>query len=116
MPVFPRKNLFVAVGAALPLWLAGPILAQDQDDPAENGPEQSEHARDILPADRVTVTAQRVAQDLQDAPVAVTALDTELLEQRQVENVADLNFNVPKRRPRTSSCPRFTRTPKKFPS
>lgn len=95
MPVFPRKNLFVAVGAALPLWLAGPILAQDQDDPAENGPEQSEHARDILPADRVTVTAQRVAQDLQDAPVAVTALDTELLEQRQVENVADLNFNVP---------------------
>ena len=43
----------------------------------------------------VTVTAQRVEESLQDVPVAVTALDTEQLEDKQVQDVLDLQFHVP---------------------
>lgn len=43
----------------------------------------------------VTVTAQRVEENLQDVPVSVTALDTEDLEDRQVLDIRDLQFQVP---------------------
>jgi iron complex outermembrane recepter protein len=43
----------------------------------------------------VTVTAQRVEEDLQDVPVAVTALDSEQIERRQVTDILDLTAQVP---------------------
>ena len=43
----------------------------------------------------VTVTAQRAEESLQDVPIAVTALSTEQLEDKQVANVIDLQFQVP---------------------
>jgi iron complex outermembrane recepter protein len=43
----------------------------------------------------VTVTAQRVEENLQDVPVAVTALDAELLEDKQVADLLDLQAQVP---------------------
>ncbi|MDJ0919486.1 MAG: TonB-dependent receptor [Henriciella sp.] len=77
-----KKTLIGATAlTALATAWAVPAVAQDQDDTARLG--------------TVTVTAQRVQEDLQDTPVAVTALDTALLEDRQVADVIDLNFNVP---------------------
>lgn len=43
----------------------------------------------------VRVTAQRVEEDLQDVPVAVTALDSEQIERRQVTDILDLTAQVP---------------------
>lgn len=45
--------------------------------------------------DEVTVTAQRRAQNLQDVPVAVTALTSEELERRQVYDIQALQYAVP---------------------
>ena len=43
----------------------------------------------------MTVTAQRVEENLQDTPVAVTALSTEQIEDKQVLNIRDLTAQVP---------------------
>ncbi len=43
----------------------------------------------------VTVTAQRFEQNLQNVPVAVTALDTQALEDKQVSDLLDLQQLVP---------------------
>lgn len=43
----------------------------------------------------ITVTAQRVEQNMQDVPVAVTALDASMLEDKQVGDLLDLQQMVP---------------------
>ena len=45
--------------------------------------------------EEITVTAQRVAEDVQDVPIAVTALSAEMLEDEQIINPSDLQLNVP---------------------
>lgn len=50
----------------------------------------SDSSRDVI-----TVTAQRRAENLQDVPVAVTALDTEDLEARQIRDINDLQAHIP---------------------
>ncbi|MDD9841983.1 MAG: TonB-dependent receptor, partial [Alphaproteobacteria bacterium] len=53
----------------------------------------------ILPVaaqlDEIVVTAERREANLQDVPVAVTALTPEDFETRQIENIADLQASVP---------------------
>lgn len=43
----------------------------------------------------ITVSAQRVEESQQDVPIAVTALPAEVLEDRQVADVLDLQYQVP---------------------
>ena len=45
--------------------------------------------------EEVTVTAQRRAQDLQDVPLAITALSDEELQERQIDEPIDLINYVP---------------------
>lgn len=45
--------------------------------------------------EEVTVTAQRVAESVQDVPIAVTALSGSMLEDKQVITVSDLQMNAP---------------------
>ena len=45
--------------------------------------------------EEVIVTAQRTEQSLQDVPIAVTALSSDDLEERQVITFSDLQINVP---------------------
>ena len=59
---------------------AGSAFAQDEDAP---------------PLEEITVTAQRVAEDAQDVPIAVTALSGAMLEDEQIINPSDLQLNVP---------------------
>ena len=79
-----RKTLICATAAtALSTAFATPVLAQDDD---------GDDARRL---GAVTVTAQRVEESLQDVPVAVTALSSEQLEDKQVLNIRDLTAQVP---------------------
>ena len=43
--------------------------------------------------EEVTVTAQRVAESIQDVPIAVTAISGDMLEEKQVITVSDLQMN-----------------------
>ncbi len=77
---------FLAVGAATSI-LTGfgamaPAIAQETTDT---------EAR----LDTVTVSAQRREQNLQDVPVAVTALSTQDLEENQVADLTDLQYQIP---------------------
>lgn len=79
-----RKTLICATAAtALSTAFAAPVLAQEDD---------GDDARRL---GAVTVTAQRVEENLQDVPVAVTALSAEQLEDKQVLNIRDLTAQVP---------------------
>ncbi len=79
-----RKTLICAsAAAAISTAFAAPSMAQEGD---------SENARRL---GTVNVTAQRVEENLQDVPVAVTALSTEQLEDKQVLNIRDLTAQVP---------------------
>lgn len=80
-----KKALICAVGVtALSTAFTAPALAQDADGEAET-----------RRLGAVTVTAQRVEENLQDTPVAVTALSTEQIEDKQVLNIRDLTAQVP---------------------
>ncbi len=70
-------------GLALATVFSVPAIAQD---------ETEDNARRL---GTVNVTAQRVEENLQDVPVAVTALSTEQLEDKQVLNIRDLTAQVP---------------------
>lgn len=79
-----KKALTFAAGTlALSTAFATSAVAQD------NG---EDNARRL---GTVNVTAQRVEENLQDTPVAVTALSTEQIEDKQVLNIRDLTAQVP---------------------
>ena len=79
-----RKSLICATAvAALSTAFAAPAIAQE---------DEGDDARRL---GAVTVTAQRVEENLQDVPVAVTALSAEQLEDKQVLNIRDLTAQVP---------------------
>ncbi|KCZ53347.1 hypothetical protein HY29_03760 [Hyphomonas beringensis] len=65
---------------------ASPSFAQEQEAGDQN---------DARRLDAITVTAQRTSESMQDVPVAVTAIDSAALEDRQVGDVLDLQFQVP---------------------
>ncbi|MGL5838020.1 MAG: TonB-dependent receptor [Sphingorhabdus sp.] len=73
----------ISVGA-LALPLATPALAQEPQ-----GKEDETGIREIV------VTAQRREESVQDVPIAVTALDQELLDAATVEDLRDLAGRVP---------------------
>ena len=45
--------------------------------------------------EEVVVTAQRTSESIQDVPIAVTALTGDMLEDKQVITVSDLQMNAP---------------------
>lgn len=71
------RNRAMLAGSALALGLASAGVAVAQS------------------ADVITVTAQRREADLQSVPAAVTAIQPEVLETRQIENVIDLQYQTP---------------------
>lgn len=73
-------------GAALPLTAVAPALAQDQDDAAETTDGVME---------RITVTARRRDESLQDVPIAVSAVSGERLEQVGAPDITYLTQSIP---------------------
>ncbi len=82
--------LRVTVSAAA-LLAASPALAQAQADAQADtqAEEQGQASEDIV------VTAQRVAQNLQDVPISITAVTGEALEQAGARSLEDLTSIVP---------------------
>ncbi|MCZ8171430.1 MAG: hypothetical protein O9272_06795, partial [Brevundimonas sp.] len=81
------KTLNKALGASVLAiaWAvsAAPALAQSE---SENQAEDR---------DTIVVTAQKKAENVQDVPIAITALNAAALEAARVEDSKDLQFNAP---------------------
>jgi iron complex outermembrane receptor protein len=80
-----RKHLSFAIACAL---LAPTAWAQDTTPPATG-------SSDAKTLGGVTVTARKREETLQDVPVAVTAFTAETLDKLNVEDLADLDAQVP---------------------
>ncbi len=94
-PAYGRRaalRLTAATALMATTALATPAaLAQEADQSATDELVFNTASRD----EAIVVTAQRRAQDLQDVPVAVTALSGDQLQARQITEVTDLQNQVP---------------------
>ena len=72
--LFNSTSISALVGAAA--MLATPSIAQAQ-------------------IDEIIITAQRTSENIQDVPIAVTALDATMLETKQVTDILDLQSEIP---------------------
>ncbi len=78
------KNLIPAISALPLVALCGqPVFAQEADEAAE----QSDNV--------IIVTAQLREENIQDVPLAITALTSENLQAARIEDALDLQFNAP---------------------
>lgn len=83
---FVAKSVFLLAVSALALGSGSQAFAQDADDAASDETEDS---------NVILVTAQRRAQDIQDVPIAVTALTPKTLNVLAVKNTIDLVDSIP---------------------
>ncbi|RIA44689.1 iron complex outermembrane receptor protein, partial [Hephaestia caeni] len=79
----------VALGIALAL---APATALAQTQPAEQASAQPGGNDGLMD---IVVTAQRVSENLQKVPVAVTTFDSEQLKQSSIETIADIAVRTP---------------------
>lgn len=80
-----KHTLFATTALAACAMFATPAVAQDADDGAEAAPDDS----------IIIVTATRRAEDVQDIPLAVTAVSPEQLDRQGVVNVQDITAVSP---------------------
>ena len=92
-----RKYLSLAIGSVLVTALASPVAwAQDatsSDPAATQEPASAETKATNLGA--LTVTARKREETLQEVPVAVTAFTADALDKLAVEDISDLDAQVP---------------------
>lgn len=82
MPCHSPRPAALASAVAFALLLQPVVQAQDSADAA-------------VALDRITVTAQKREQQVQEVPIAITALSGEFLDQLNISNFADINGVVP---------------------
>lgn len=73
------------LASAILLALPVAVMAQDDDDASASR----------VALDRVTVTAQRIEESLQEVPIAVSAVEADTLESSGIVALDDLSFRVP---------------------
>jgi len=83
-----RNCLSLMIGALL---ASGPVLAQE----AQNAATTDGKAASTTNLDSITVTARKREETLQEVPVAVTAFTSEALDKLNVQDIADLDSQVP---------------------
>lgn len=86
------RNLYsTAAAAVIAITMAPAALA------AESSKDQkpSVSAEADAPNDEIIVTAQRRAENIQDVPIAINALTSAQMKERQIESVADLAATIP---------------------
>ena len=88
------SRLSVAIAALLALSNAQAESADPQTTAAANA-EKTKSGQDATSLEGITVTARRREETLQDVPIAVTALSAKTLETLNVQNLGDLQGNVP---------------------
>ncbi|MDR6840443.1 TonB-dependent receptor [Pseudoxanthomonas sacheonensis] len=80
-----RKHLSLAIGCIL---LAPAAWAQE-------APPAAEASSDATTLDKITVTARKREETLQEVPVAVTAFTPEVLDKLNIKDIGDLDAQVP---------------------
>lgn len=80
------RSLLIGTGAIALLW-TGSAAAQTETEPQEDA-----SARRL---ESIVVTAQKRAEDVQDVPIAITALSSSTLEKQRVTDVTSLDNLVP---------------------
>ncbi|MES2857936.1 MAG: TonB-dependent receptor [Pseudomonadota bacterium] len=85
-----RKQLSLAIHGVLAVSLLAVIPAHAQDASTDGGSEQK-----ATTLQAVTVTARKREETLQDVPVAVTAFTADALDKLNVEDLSDLDGQVP---------------------
>ena len=86
-----RKNLSRAIHGVLAMSMlagAGTATAQDAATPAQDGPKTTT-------LEGIKVTARKREETLQEVPVAVTAFTADSLDKLNVEDLSDLDAQVP---------------------
>jgi iron complex outermembrane receptor protein len=80
-----KKLLIAASGCALAFALASPAVAQqsDTDQPSDDG------------IGMIIVTAQKRSENVQDVPIAITAISNQFLEARGIDSIDDLGTFAP---------------------
>ena len=86
-----RVDRLTASAVFLALAVVIPISAQDLEQEAPD----TEVEKDVPLVEEVVVTAQRVAESIQNVPIAVTALTDDMIADRQIINPSDLQLNAP---------------------
>ena len=81
------NRLLLVSTSLIAISLHQPAAAQDA--PAEAAPEQAD-ATNAGGIEEIVVTGTRIATNVQDVPIAITAVSVEALEDRQVTTFADL--------------------------
>jgi iron complex outermembrane receptor protein len=85
------KTLSVVSSLALVACLATPAYAQDDQAPADQQASDEDDARNNV----ITVTAEFREARLQDTPIAITAVNAEMLENRGQTNIAQVAAQAP---------------------
>ena len=83
-----RNCLSLMIGTLL---ATGPVLAQD----APHGAPAAARTASATNLDSITVTARKREETLQEVPVAVTAFTSEALDKMNVQDISDLDGQVP---------------------
>jgi iron complex outermembrane receptor protein len=85
---FARPVIMAALITTSAAGYAAPAMAQAADQSAENAPDEAE-------AGEIIVTARRRSETLQSTPVAITAVNTAMLESKAAVNIGDLQGAAP---------------------
>ena len=94
-PVIDTTRLMLVSSVSLAALLAMPVQAQTTPAPSP-APARAAAGADASNAiDDIIVTAQRVGQNLQSVPIAITAFSAEALERQQIKNTQDLQLTLP---------------------
>ena len=86
-----RAERLATCGVFLALAAVFPISAQETEQEASDPGIET----DLPSVEELIVTAQRVAESIQDVPIAVTALTDDMLADRQIVTPSDLQLNTP---------------------
>ncbi|QZD93147.1 TonB-dependent receptor [Qipengyuania xiapuensis] len=91
-----RKFLLASSALAIGLSVPGVALAQEAEETPQAGEEgQETTVEETTGAQTIIVTATRRAQDIQEVPLAVTAVGAETLERQGVVNVQEITQVAP---------------------
>lgn len=88
-----RPSILTALSTTALLALSAPALAQEQTPPAESAP--AETAPTGSDANDIVVTARHRDETLQNTPVAITAINGAMLENKASTNIGDLQGAAP---------------------
>ncbi len=88
-----NKPLSLVVGAVLMTLAGSPLLAQQTNPETEKAPAARKAQATAL--EEVIVTARRRAENIQETPIAVTAISGESLREQGIVNTSELTKSVP---------------------